>query len=231
MIFKLNGGIVVKRSLPMREKYLVSIRLCQYFVEKICEDKTSNWLAQKSGRAKDGIDQTAAGIIKMLYLSKRKSGISFSQLIHECRITPIAISYEYDPCDINKGREEVWKLMNKDASYTKKKYEDFLSLIRGIRKFKGRVHIEIGTPLVDKEYPDHLSVAREIDRQIHLNYKLWPTNCFAYDYLEKTDRFKDQYADFDTEKFLARYNHLSQEVRDFVLNSYANPVRSYLSEL
>ena len=53
---------------------------------------------------------------------------------------------------------------------------------------------------------------------------------FAYDYLEKSDRFSDELKDFDGEAFLARFSHLQNDVRNFVLNSYANPVRSRLKE-
>lgn len=228
-LFKLNGGITVKRELPMREKYLESIRLSEYFIELITEEHQSIWVAQKSGRSKDGIDTTNAAIIKMLYLSKKKTGIKFPELIKQCNIVPVAISYEYDPCDINKGREEVSKLLN-GGEYQKKKYEDLLNMLRGLRKYKGNIHLAFGKPLTgDYESPD--AVAREIDRQIHMNYRLWDTNCFAYDYMEHTDRFADRYADLDTQKFLDRYKGLKKDIKEFVLNSYANPVRSYLSEV
>jgi hypothetical protein len=229
-LFRLNGGIVVKRTLPLREKYIESIRLSKYFCETILDRNKSIWVAQKSGRAKDGIDETSPAIIKMLYLSMRKSKIPFSELINKCRITPVSVSYEYDPCDINKSREEITKLFN-EGTYNKKKHEDLISLVKGLREFKGRIHVHIGKPLTDKQYDDHNEVAREIDRQIHLNYKLWPTNYFAYDYLEKTNKFEDQYKDFDTEKFLSRYCHLNDDIHKYALNAYANPVRSYLKEL
>ncbi|MGD1816575.1 MAG: 1-acyl-sn-glycerol-3-phosphate acyltransferase [Pleomorphochaeta sp.] len=229
-LFRLNGGIVVKRTLPLREKYKESIRLSKYFCETILDRNKSIWVAQKSGRAKDGIDLTSPAIIKMLYLSMKKSNYTFSELINQCRITPVAVSYEYDPCDINKSREEVTKILN-EGNYNKKKYEDLISLVKGLRQFKGRIHIHVGKPLVDKEYETHEEVAREIDRQIHLNYKLWPTNLFAYDYLENTTRFKDGYSEFDTDKFLSRFSHLSDDVKKYVLNAYANPVRSYISEI
>ena len=108
-MFKLNGGITVKRNLPLREQYSESLRLSRYFVESIKEEKKSIWVAQKSGRSKDGIDKTNPAIIKMLYLSYKSSGISFSDLIKAVNIVPVAISYQYDPNDINKGREEVSK--------------------------------------------------------------------------------------------------------------------------
>lgn len=225
-LFKLNGGIVVKRSLPMREKYKESIRLSEYFVDRIASGK-SIWVAQKSGRSKDGIDETHPSIIKMLYLSKKGEGISFADLIKKVHIVPVAVSYEYDPNDINKGREEI--AVQKKGSYSKKPLEDLISMLRGLRKNKGNIHIAFGTPLTgDFETPD--AVAKEIDRQIHTCYRLWPTNCFAYDYLEHTDTFRDSYKDFDGEAFLSKYAHLDEDVRNFVLQSYANPVRMYLRD-
>lgn len=225
-LFKLNGGVVVKRTLPMREKYLESIRLSRYFVELITQEKHSIWCAQKSGRAKDGIDVTTPAIIKMLYLSQRGRDVTFSDLIRECHLVPVAVSYEYDPNDINKGREEVDIAIN--GSHEKKKYEDLISMLRGLTKPKGRIHVSFGTPITDHcDTPQE--VADQVDKQIHLMYKLWPTNCFAYDYLEHTDQFKAEYKDFDNVSFLARYAHLQPEVREFILNSFANPVRSYLS--
>jgi len=225
-IFKLNGSIIVRRSLPLREKYLDSIRLSEYFVDRIASGK-SIWVAQKSGRSKDGIDETHPSIIKMLYLSKKGKGISFSDVIKGVRIVPVAISYENDPNDINKGREEV--LMKRNGSYEKKKYEDTLSMLRGIRKDKGRIHIAFGHVL-DGTYMTPDEVAKEIDRQIHVSYKLWPNNYFAYDYVEKSDMFKGETEGFDSQAFLSRFEHLDEDVREFVINSYANPVRKYLED-
>ena len=54
---------------------------------------------------------------------------------------------------------------------------------------------------------------------------------FAYDYLEGTDRFSRELEGFDGKSFLLHFAHLSPEVRTFVLNSYANPVRMALKEM
>ncbi|MDY0290299.1 MAG: 1-acyl-sn-glycerol-3-phosphate acyltransferase [Sphaerochaeta sp.] len=225
-IFKLNGGVTVRRTLPMREKYMESIRLSSYFVELITEMNTSIWVAQKSGRAKDGLDVTTPAIIKMLHLSqKRKGGSLFSDVINKCSIVPISVSYEYDPCDIIKATEEVGRLRR--GEQPKKKYEDLISISRGLKGYKGGIHIAFGEPL-NGSFTHSDQVASEIDRQIHLSYKLWPTNCFAYDYLEQTDTFKDQYADFDSEAFLDRFKSQKEDVRLYALNAYANPVRSFL---
>ena len=225
----MNGGVIVKRELPMKEKYLESRRLSQYFFELITEAHRSIWIAQKSGRSKDGIDETHPSIIKMLFLSHRGTGVDFSEFINNMNIVPISISYEYDPNDINKGREEVIRLHH-DGAYEKKKYEDLISMCKGMKCQKGRVHLSVGTPVTGHfDTPD--DVARAIDRQIHLNYRLWDTNMFAYDYLEGTDRYKRELEGFDGKAFLSRFAHLTPEVRSFVLNGYANPVRMALKEM
>ena len=225
-LFRMNGGIIIKRNLPMREKYLESIRISEYFVETVSEENKSIWVAQKAGRSKDGRDLTQSAIIKMLYLSKKKEGCSFSELIKKCNIVPVAISYQYDPNDINKGREEVTKEHN-DGKYEKKKYEDLISMVKGLRCQKGQVHVSIGNPL-EGEYNTPEEVAAAIDREIHLNYRLFDTNYLAYDVLEGGDRFKDHYATLDRNEFLSKFAHLSEDVRSFVLNTYANPVRMML---
>lgn len=223
-LFRLNGGIIVKRNLPMREKYLESLRLSEYFVERVIDDKKSIWVAEKSGRSKDGNDFAQSAIIKMLYLSKRKSGINFNELINKCRIVPVAISYEYDPNDINKGREEVNKSLN-DGVYEKKKYEDLISMVKGLRQEKGNVHISIGKPL-EGEYNTPEEVAKEIDRAILTNYHLFDTNYLAYDVTYNTDKYKSMYKKETKEEFLLRLNHLNDDVKNYVLNIYANPVKN-----
>ncbi len=225
-LFKLNGGVTVKRTLPMREKYLESIRLSSYFVELITEENKSIWVAQKSGRAKDGLDVTTPAIIKMLHLSQKSKGRRFSDVVNTCRIVPVAVSYEYDPCDLLKAGEEVARI--KSGEHTKKRYEDLISISRGMKGYKGNVHIAFGKPL-QGDFENSDQVARLIDRQIHQLYKLWPTNLFAYDYLEGTDMFAPSYQDFDREAFLYRFKGAREDVRLYALNAYANPVRSFLA--
>lgn len=225
-LFKLNGGVTVRRTLPMREKYLESIRLSSYFVELISEENKSIWVAQKSGRAKDGLDVTTPAIIKMLHLSQKSKGRSFSEVINSCRIVPVAVSYEYDPCDLIKAGEEVARI--KSGEHTKKRYEDLISISRGMKGYKGNVHIAFGKP-IQGEFENSDQVAQEVDRQIHQLYRLWPTNLFAYDYLEGSSMFASSYQDFDSEAFLYRFKGAREDVRLYALNAYANPVRSFLA--
>jgi hypothetical protein len=136
-------------------------------------------------------------------------------------IVPVAISYQYDPNDINKGREEVSRRLH--GTYTKKKYEDLVNMLRGLRRFKGNVHIHFGKPLKE-DYETANDVALEIDRQIHIGYRLHDTNYFAYDLLQGPTRFTDKYKNLNTKQFLARYKGLSEDLSKRILRSYANPV-------
>ena len=192
----------------------------------------SLWIAQKSGRSKDGVDNTSPAILKMLYLAYREDGISFGDFLNRASIVPVAISYQYDPCDITKSEEEIRKLKAEGAYnvYVKKKYADVLDLIRGLRLNKGNVHLQVGTPITGNETSDAASAVRDIDRQIHMNYRLWDTNYFAYDILNGTERFASEYEDMNTKSFIKHYKHLKPEIRDFVFRSYANPVFSMLRD-
>jgi len=145
---------------------------------------------------------------------------------------PVAISYQYDPCDITKSEEQIRKLKAEGVYnvYVKKKYADVLDLVRGLRLNKGNVHIQVGTPLGDG-IEDVAAAVRETDRQIHVNYKLWDTNYFAYDYINGTKMFESEYAGMNTRSFVRHYRHLKPEVRDFVFREYANPVISMLNEV
>ena len=232
-LFKVNGAITVKRSLSstadLREE---TLRLSRYMRHCIEKKKISLWIAQKSGRSKDGVDNTSSAILKMLYLAYREDGISFPDFIRRASIVPVAISYQHDPCDVTKSEAQIRKLKAEGVYnvYVKKKYADVLDLVRGLRLNKGNVHIQVGTPLSGDAIEDPKAAVREIDRQIHTNYRLWDTNYFAYDYINKTKKFADRYEDMNTKSFVKHYRHLRPEVRDMVFRGYANPVVSMLRE-
>lgn len=231
-MFKVNGAVTIRRSLSsasdLRNETLRVSRYLKYAIET---KKKSIWIAQKSGRSKDGVDNTSAAILKMLYLAYREEGLSFQQFLERASIVPVSISYQYDPCDVTKSQEEIRKLKAEGVYnvYTKKKYADVLDLIRGLRLPKGNVHIQVGAPL-DPSLADARTAAREIDRQVHLNYKLYDTNYFAYDYINGTTDYASKYANMNTKAFVKHYRHLRPEVRDMVYKGYANPVISMLEE-
>ena len=68
----------------------------------INEKKQSIWIAQREGRAKDSNDRTQDSVLKMLAIGGEGDVID---RLMEMNIAPLAISYEYDPCDFLKAQE------------------------------------------------------------------------------------------------------------------------------
>jgi len=233
---KLNRNFIVKRNAPVREMVTNSHHLSEYIQFVLHNKKRSVWIAQREGRAKDGIDATNPGLLKMLTMAMQKDE-NIVDYLKKSKIVPLSISYEYDPNDRYKIDELIAK--EQDIPYLKDRNEDFQHIVTGMMGFKKRIHIAAAKPL-DKE----LDVLKElrgnkllkklaeiIDNKIISNYKLWPSNYIAYDKLNDTSKFKEFYNDFDEKSFLRRIEKRAVEhkhddaVRKF-LEMYANPVIS-----
>ena len=196
--------------------------------------KRSVWLAQRGGRTKDGNDKTQNGIIKMLNSSGTSS---LAENLRSLNIIPLSVSYEYEPNDHLKVNE----LLNTvNGKYVKSKNEDILSIIEGVQKQKGRIHLHIGELLNDKLHEvQNISgrnqqiakVAEMTDQTIYENYKLWPNNFIAYDILKNTNQYADMYSEEKKVHFtkymndqLNKVEKNSKEGKDLFLKIYANPV-------
>ena len=79
-----------------------STRMSRYMHYTIAEKNQSIWIAQREGRAKDSNDRTQDSVLKMLAMGGEGDLID---RLKEMNIAPLAISYEYDPCDFLKARE------------------------------------------------------------------------------------------------------------------------------
>ena len=118
----------------LKEFYRCSRHLSDYIRFVIQEKGQSIWIAQRNGRTKDGNDTTDQGIIKMFCMSCPDDKIKAIDQLH---IVPVAISYEWESCDILKTLELY---ESQFAKYTKKPGEDLNSILTGISQPKGRVH-------------------------------------------------------------------------------------------
>jgi 1-acyl-sn-glycerol-3-phosphate acyltransferase len=237
-LMRINRSFIVKRSVKNRRDKLNALKhLSKYIRHSIEKENVSIWIAQAEGRAKDGVDKTDTALLKMLALSKAQDQ-SFDRASRDLNIVPVAISYEYDPCDGSKARELHYQQM--ELSYTKDPFEDLDSIQKGFVDFKGRIRITFGKPVDDKcDNADQL--AEEIDRQIHLNYKLFPTNIIAWQ-LQNNDfedvhllRLKSQWPDEDWHaaeiSFKTRINMMPKAHRSIAISAYAAPVASQLRYL
>jgi len=239
LLIRSNRMIKVIRGISARELYLSSQVLSRYIRETITSGTGSVWIAQRQGRTKDGIDITEQGLLKMVDMSGTKD---FVQNFMEVHIVPMSISYEYEPCDIMKARENIIKRTT--GTYVKGEDEDLQSIMIGIRQPKGHVHLQIGEPLTEEEIREasfcdkndrYQSIRHAVDRRVIEGYKLWKTNYMAYDMVNKTNKYASEYTQQDMEKFqgyLAKQLILVEstldrgEMLNELLHIYSNPVVS-----
>ncbi len=99
-LMRLNKSFIVRRSLKGRE-LLRSLTLLSEYMHHSIEQNNHVWIAQREGRAKDGVDRTEAALLKMLGMYQRKQPLSES--LARLHIVPVSISYEYDACDVLKA--------------------------------------------------------------------------------------------------------------------------------
>lgn len=241
-IGKSNKMFRVERGATPKEFYRLSSHLSEYIRHTILEGR-SVWIAQRNGRTKDGNDRTDQGIIKMFSMSGTGDKIN---TLAELHILPISVSYEWEPCDIEKVLERYQKDLN--GSYQKKQGEDVHSILSGILQPKGRVHFEICTEVdpselmafqnrTQNEY--HQQVAQLIDRRICAHYRLWPNNYIAHDLLYGQNAYSRLYTSEQKALFEQRIEDLLQaahqtlgddldeeKLQEMFLEIYANPVKN-----
>ncbi len=231
---KLNRNFLVQRGLPPRELLQSSKLLSEYIGDLILNENRSVWIAQREGRTKDGNDATHQGVLKMLAMGAENNEVlSYFKAL---KIVPVSISYEYDPTDALK-MPQLMAEANQET-YIKEKNEDFVTLLSGIMGQKRRIHIHIGD-ILDSEL-DVISeqtengnkriqaLAQVIDDSILTTYKLWPTNFIAYDIINKSSQFADNYTDNEKSLFERRLELRIDENNPIALQGflamYANPV-------
>ncbi len=238
-LMRLNKSFIVKRSAIGREKLLATKKLSQY-IHFAIENGNNVWIAQKEGRAKDGVDKTDPTIIKMFHMAKREASsdeikMDLKEAINNLNIIPVSISYEYDPCDEMKARE-LFEL-EKNGTFKKDENSDIKSISRGIEGFKGKIQVNFGNEIIAKE-SDAAVIANQLDEQIISNYKLFPSNYLAYEILQKQnselglslENLQLNLDEINSKRveFNSRLDNFADELRPFILKMYANPVLNKL---
>jgi 1-acyl-sn-glycerol-3-phosphate acyltransferase len=233
-LMRVNRSFIVKRSVEGRREKLEALKnLSAYIRFSVVEDNASCWIAQAEGRAKDGFDRTDTALLKMLTLSKSKQQ-TFGEAIGQLQLMPVSLSYEYDPCIIEKSRELY--AAEQGETYLKAEFEDLDSIQKGLLGYKGRVQVNFGDPIVsDFETPEDL--AKEVDRQIYALYQIFPTNIIAWQTQAERDdavveQLKQQWPEEDwmsaEAKFQAHLQSVPAEHRLLVIDAYAKPVENQL---
>ena len=216
-LMRLNKSFIVKRNEKSKRAMLSASKdLSRYIHYTLTENVHNVWIAQRAGRAKDGLDRTNSALISMLLFNKDKQQ-AMSEYLAQLNIVPVSISYQYDPCDRDKAKELA--TIAQHGSYQKAEDEDINSITKGINGHKGQVHIEFGSPITG-DYENSKAIAAEIDRQIISNYKLHNTNILASELLNQSSQSPTDHP------LSKRLENLSSEEQNWLLKMYANPVYS-----
>ena len=232
-LVRINKSFIVERSLPPREMLAASKRMSDYMHFVVQQKHDNIWIAQREGRAKDSNDRTQPAILKMMAMGGEGT---VGERLKQLHIVPLAISYEYDPCDFLKARE--FQLKRDIAGWKKTKQDDVESMRTGILGYKGHVHYHCA-PCIDPwldtlpqdmpkgEFFD--TVAAHIDQEIHRHYRLYATNRVAAgadSTAEERDAF-ETYVEGQLDKI--RLDHPDRTfLRQCLIDMYANPLRNAL---
>lgn len=234
-LMRLNKSFIVNRSAIGRQMLAAYKKLSAYIRFSLQEENESIWIAQREGRAKNGLDKTEPALVKMLSMSRARKTESFESFITSLRIVPISISYEWDPCDVAKTKELSHQA--EGVTYEKEEHEDLKNIGLGITGNKGAVHVQFGD-VISGEFETPEQVVDAIDEQIWKNYVLHPSNLVAYEIRYgsvpdarwgkmNTAFTLDRHVDVKVE-LERRLSLVSSNEQQILLDIYANPVVSKL---
>ena len=224
ILMRLNKSFVVHRDIKgVKETLRKLSKLSTYINHSIQNENESIWIAQKEGRANDGNDFTDESVLKMLYLDQRKD-LTLKEWVKKVNLTPVVISYEYDPLDTVKARgwdyQEDWtsELINKN---------DLNEMASGIFGYKGRVHLHICKPI--NECDDIGKLANVIQEAIISNYYLWPSNHTATSILPNlSTNYLNMEVSAENQNSLSYFKdrlcNLNSQQKEEMLMTYARPV-------
>lgn len=235
-IGKMNKMFRIVRGGSVHDFYKNSLEVSSYMRYALLEKKQSVWIAQRNGRTKNGDDHTEIAVLKMFSISSSKP---FMENMGELNITPIVISYEYEPCDFLKTQELY---ISQYQQYIKEAGEDLNSILKGIIQPKGGICV-CATPTITTEElqfcdsfdknDKYAHLAQIIDQRVYSHYKLWKTNYIAYDLSEGSDKYARNYTPEEKKSFEEYMNEglkslvgEADELKSIFLNIYANPVRN-----
>ncbi len=242
IVTRINKSFIVKRNFAPQDAMKVFSQLSSYIRHAITEMKSSVWIAQREGRAKDSNDVTQESILKMFAFSGTGT---FIENLKPLNIRPTAISYEFDPCDYLKAMELQQKRDNPD--FVKSKADDMRSMAIGIQGKKGRINYTCA-PCINAELDKiaaQTSNRKEqvqrvkdlIDQNIYAGYIMYPINYVAYEALTGNNQFYDK---ITTEERMSAESYIESQLakidlpnadarylRLIFLEMYANPLMNH----
>jgi len=233
--FKLCRALIIRRDVSGRQLYEQS-RSVSKFVRDSIQRGEPVWLAQRPGRTKDGADKTEPGLLRMLLLDYENAPIGRHESLN---VTPVAVSYEFEPCDAFKAASLIGARTKNDSESRARR--DVAQVMRGLVQQKGRVCITVRPPIrVDNaegrargaNRADLLAeLAKRVDQEITKGYAIWPTNYVAHDRLSVDTRYAEHYTDEERDAFDEYVCRRAEEIRaepgearTALLSLYARPL-------
>lgn len=224
-LMRLNKSFIVHREIKgVKETLRKLTKLSSYINYSLTAENESIWIAQREGRANDGNDFTDEGVLKMLYLNQRKE-VALSDWVESVNLTPISISYEYDPLDLikAKGWRDRESLTQEEISSS-----DLNEMTAGIFGYKGKVHLHICKPVSFKGN-DIRNLAKIIEKDTIENYKVWPISYAAISLLPDLQFNSSSIKqDIKTNKelmyFKKRFKSIDPDIVHECLMTYARPL-------
>lgn len=237
-LVRVNKSFVVRRDVTGRELLMSSVKMSSYIHQQIAKEGQCIWMAQREGRSKDNSDKTQASVIKMLSLGGDSKDLM--QCIRALNPVPVAISYEYDPCDYLKAAE--FQLKRDNPEWKKSKADDVLSMVTGMRGYKGRITYNFTrelNPIFDT-YPwlndknaQVNCVCETVDALLHEAMTLYPINYVAYDTKYQTSTYSHCYTEAEHASAMKYLNDQLAKIDipnrdeaflwDMLLTMYSNP--------
>ena len=241
---QLNKCFAVLRSVKSPRAMVAAMRVQSAYIRHIKHNLNSSvWIAQREGRSKDNTDRTNPALLKMLSLAKPKE-MDTADYIKSLHIVPVSLSYEWDPCDIQKAQQ---CLASKTGDYQKTGLQDLESIELGLTGNKGLIQCTFDVNFNQTISPDinMNDLAAEIDRAIHRQYRLFPVNIVAWQQINPTESSQllhstavrnacshelnpDILHEARTSLSL-RLNQHNEILRQQVIRAYAQPVSNLLS--
>ena len=203
-LVRVNKAFIVQRTLSMRQMLESSARMSRYIHFAVTQKKENVWIAQREGRAKDSNDRTQESVLKMLAMGGEGDIVD---RLKELNLVPVALSYEYDPCDFLKAKEMQQK--RDSENFKKSQADDLTNMQTGIFGYKGRVHFQTA-PCLNEELETLRGLPKTeifnrlatlIDRHIHRSYRMYPGNYVACDLLNDTATFAGKYTPEEKQRF------------------------------
>ena len=234
--YRLCRAFVIRRELTGKQLYEQSRRVSE-FVRNAIGRGEPVWMAQRPGRTKDGADKTEPGLLRMLLLAYERATPSENDA--PLYVTPVAVSYEIEPCDVFKAAAGIGA-ETKNASPDRAR-RDAAHIVRGILQPKGRIALTIRPPILaddgegrcrgNNRADSIAALAQRVDQEIAAGYRIWSTNYLAHDLLHGSNEFSDRYNADEQAAFESYVTRRATEIvadpkdaRVALLSLYARPV-------